>query len=69
MGLPFVEELIYGRQKRPSTRDFASIYVWYDYFSVPQGHTELARRNRERAVSCIPPLRYDRGGRKPHVDL
>eukprot|EP00438_Fugacium_kawagutii_P034653 Skav201619 [mRNA] locus=scaffold5983:31296:31829:- [translate_table: standard] len=47
-------ESMFGRVKCPKAADFISLYLWYDYFSCPQGHTPEAVAERELAISCIP---------------
>ena len=47
-------ELAYGRVKCPKTSAFARLYIWYDYFSCPQGLSVEAMAQRELAISCIP---------------
>ena len=49
------EEMYFGRMKCPTAEDFKSqaIYIWYDYFSVPQGRDSRATDNRQMAIGCI----------------
>ena len=39
VSLPIVTELWFGRIKLPRTEDFTQqpLYLWYDYFCIPQG--------------------------------
>ncbi|CAE7687741.1 unnamed protein product, partial [Symbiodinium sp. CCMP2456] len=43
VSLPVTAELFYGRLKTPEASDFKSgrLFVWYDYFSCPQGASDL----------------------------
>ncbi|CAE7472666.1 unnamed protein product [Symbiodinium necroappetens] len=49
-------EMYIGRGHVPSTEDFQSqpLYIWYDYWSIPQGQDPEAIKNRELAISTIP---------------
>eukprot|EP00913_Durusdinium_trenchii_P007666 g7203.t1 len=49
-------ELARGRGGCPSTTHFACqpLFVWYDFFSCPQGSSEAARAHRHLAISSIP---------------
>ena len=49
-------EIVVGRQRCPTTSDFLAqpLYIWYDYFSCPQGHGTQASRFRQCAINCIP---------------
>ena len=47
-------EAIFGRVQCPKSSDFASLYVWYDYFSCPQGRSNRARTSRTLAITNIP---------------
>lgn len=53
---PISEEAGVGRMKLPQPRDFTShaLYIWYDYFSIPQGKDSKASANRQIEISCIP---------------
>ena len=46
-------EAIFGRVQCPKSSDFTSLYLWYDYFSCPQGSSKEARDSRKKAISCI----------------
>eukprot|EP00438_Fugacium_kawagutii_P033843 Skav231495 [mRNA] locus=scaffold354:95433:97148:- [translate_table: standard] len=56
ISLPPVIELYLGRVRCPMASDFQAeeLYLWYDYFSCPQGMSFDAARNRELAIGCIP---------------
>eukprot|EP00438_Fugacium_kawagutii_P029311 Skav208010 [mRNA] locus=scaffold1203:336371:338146:+ [translate_table: standard] len=56
VSLPPVIELWLGRVRCPTASDFRAeaLYLWYDYFSCPQGTSFDAARNRELAIGCIP---------------
>lgn len=49
-------EIVVGRQTCPSTSDFHAqpLYIWYDYFSCPQGHGAQASKFRQLAINSIP---------------
>lgn len=55
VSLPVTVELFYGRLKTPQAADFTSgrLFVWYDYFSCPQGASDLSRADRQRAIDNI----------------
>ena len=46
-------EASFGRVRCPKSSDFASLYVWYDYFSCPQGNSKKAADLRRVAIRCI----------------
>ena len=50
------EELWWKRVRCPSMSDFnaKALYLWYDYFSCPQGTSPEATLNRQLAIDCIP---------------
>lgn len=50
------EELWYGKTKCPTPADFngQALYIWYDYFSCPQGTDATAVNSREAAIESIP---------------
>ena len=53
--LPPVVELYGGRVKCPTTAFYQqSLYIWYDYFSVPQGTGISATEKRALAIGSIP---------------
>lgn len=54
VSLPAVVELWFGRLRLPTARDFngQGIFLWYDYFSVPQ--CEKSIQPRQMAISSIP---------------
>lgn len=53
--LPPVVELYGGRVKCPTTAFYQqSLYIWYDYFSVPQGTGIRATEKRALAIGSIP---------------
>ncbi len=53
--LPPVVELYGGRVKCPTTAFYQqSLYIWYDYFSVPQGTGIQATEKRALAIGSIP---------------
>eukprot|EP00438_Fugacium_kawagutii_P009749 Skav220217 [mRNA] locus=scaffold1600:140995:142710:- [translate_table: standard] len=56
VSLPPAVELYVGRVRCPTASDFQAetLYLWYDYFSCPQGRSFDAARNRELAIACIP---------------
>eukprot|EP00438_Fugacium_kawagutii_P031123 Skav201747 [mRNA] locus=scaffold1973:9099:10799:- [translate_table: standard] len=56
VSLPPVIELWNGRLRCPPASDFQSeaLYLWYDYFSCPQGTSVDAAWNRQLAIGCIP---------------
>jgi len=47
VSLPIVSEVFYGRMKTPTGADLSAkpLYVWYDYFSVPQAATSSRLQN------------------------
>ena len=47
-------EIAFGRVECPKAADFADLYIWYDYFSCPQGLGAEASAQREVAINCIP---------------
>ena len=49
-------EANFGQMKCLKAADFnqAPLYIWYDYFSCPQGQSPHAAKNRELAITCIP---------------
>lgn len=47
------DELIWGRVKCPKATDFQDLFLWYDYFCIPQ--SELSLGHRQRAIDSIPP--------------
>ena len=56
VSLPPVIELSVGRLKCPSTADFKNqqLFIWFDYFSVPQDASGKAGEYRSLAITCIP---------------
>eukprot|EP00438_Fugacium_kawagutii_P006767 Skav201392 [mRNA] locus=scaffold296:174361:176130:+ [translate_table: standard] len=56
VSLPTVVEIWVGRVRCPTASDFhaEALYLWYDYFSCPQGMSVDAALNRELAIGCIP---------------
>lgn len=54
VSLPAGQEALFGRMKCPTAADFRNqaLYIWYDYFSVPQDMDSTGDRNL--AVECIP---------------
>ena len=53
VSLPPAIEIFWGRVKCPTAADFKSeVYLWYDYFSIPQHESE--RVHREHAIQSIP---------------
>ena len=59
VAIPAVLELPFGGlrpPKCPTVADFTSepLYLWYDYFSCPQGNSLEAVAHRQLAISCIP---------------
>ncbi|CAE7390745.1 unnamed protein product [Symbiodinium natans] len=44
---PPADELIWGRMKSPTVADFQQVFLWYDYFSIPQS---AARAEERRAA-------------------
>ncbi|CAE7510114.1 R11A8.7 [Symbiodinium sp. CCMP2456] len=53
--IPLVTEMLFGRVSKPSSKDFTStsVYIWYDYFSCPQGSHGEATLHRQQAISSI----------------
>ena len=56
VSLPAGEESFWGRMTCPTAADFRNqaLYIWYDFFSVPQGTDSQAVGNRKLAVASIP---------------
>ena len=53
--LPVCSEILNGRRRCPTAADFASgLYVWYDYFSIPQGAARPESLVRQNAIHSIP---------------
>ena len=54
VSLPPCDELIWGRVKCPTASDFKStfIFLWFDYFCIPQGQARAA--DRQLAIDSIP---------------
>ena len=50
------EELWMSRLRCPTMSDFnaRALYLWYDYFSCPQGTSPEAALNQQLAIDCIP---------------
>jgi len=50
------EELWMSRLRCPTMSDFnaRALYLWYDYFSCPQGTSPQAALNQRLAIDCIP---------------
>ena len=47
-------EIVMGRQRCPCKQDFREpLYIWYDYFSCPQGDSCEACRKRQLAINSI----------------
>lgn len=53
--IPLTLELLYGRVGTPKASDLKprSLYIWYDYFSCPQGAGSKAVKQRQRAIDTI----------------
>ena len=51
-----VVELFLGRIKCPTAADFNDppLYIWYDYFCIPQGTSDSASEDRRNAIRSIP---------------
>ena len=55
VSLPPAIELALGRSKCPKAMDFQEqLYLWYDYFSCPQGEGWAATGSRQLAIASIP---------------
>ena len=56
VSLPPAVELAIGRSKCPKTTDFQAqqLFLWYDYFSCPQGEGWAATGRRQLAIASIP---------------
>ena len=46
------DELIWGRVKCPKATDFQDLFLWYDYFCIPQ--SEESHGHRYAAIDSIP---------------
>ncbi|CAE7216813.1 ANKRA2 [Symbiodinium sp. CCMP2592] len=53
--IPVLTELYFGRLPTPTAEDFAgpSVFIWYDYFSCPQGMDGDAKISRQQAIDSI----------------
>ena len=53
---PVQSELFHGRMPCPTASELRSspLYVWYDFLCCPQGVSECASRDRQRAIGSIP---------------
>ena len=53
--VPVPTEVQYGRRKTPTSYDFTErpFFIWYDYFSCPQGSDSTSVHSRQCAIDTI----------------